>query len=362
MYSFEPTEEQQMLMDAARRLASKDLRDAARPADESGELPRAVIDKGWELGIVQSAIPEACGGFGERSAMTNALAVEELGAGDLAGTLAILAPGLLALPIVMAGSEQQKQSLLPKFAEGYRPATAALVEPRYNFDAAALTATATDGGDGWVLNGEKCYVPLADQAEHFLIFAALEGQTQGFVVDKGTPGLAIGEREKNMGLRGLPTFEVRLADCKVPCENRLGGDGGHDPAPIISATRVALGAMAVGLSKAAYEYALAYAKDRTAFGAPVAQRQSIAFMLAEMITEIEAARLLVWEAAWALDQGQPATREAYLAHTLTSDVALMCADRAVQILGGHGYIREHPVEMWLRNARGFPMMEGLAMV
>ena len=362
MYSFEPTEEQQMLIDATRKLATKDLREAARAADEAGELPRALIDKGWELGIVQSSIPEQYGGCGARSAVTNALAAEELAYGDLAGALAVLAPGLFAFPILIAGSEAQQQKFLPHFCEGgYIPATAALIEPRYNFDSGGLTATARDDGDGYVLDGEKCYVPFAAEAEHLIVYAALEGQTQGFIVDQGTPGLTIGEREQNMGLRALPTHEIKLSNCKVACANRL-GESGHDFAPIINASRVALGAMAIGVSKCAYEYALKYAKERTAFGEAIAQRQSIAFMLAEMATEIEAARLMVWEAAWMLDQGRDATREACLAHTLTSDVALMCTDRAVQILGGHGYIREHPVEMWLRNARGFPTFEGMAIV
>ncbi len=363
MYSFEPTEEQQMLVEAVRKFAVKDLREAAREADEFGELPKPLIDKGWELGIVQSSIPEPYGGFGSRSAVTNVLAAEELAYGDLSATMAILAPGLFALPILIAGSEPQKQTLLPRFcAGGYVSATAALIEPRIDFDPNALTVKARDDGDGWVLDGEKCYVPFAAEAEHVLVYAALDGKTQGFVVNPGAPGLTIGEREKNMGLRALPTREITLSNCKVACADRLGGEGGHDFTPLLNASRVALGALAVGVSRAAYEYALTYAKERTAFGEAIAQRQSIAFMLAEMATEIEAARLMVWEAAWLLDQGRDATREAYLAHTTTSDVALMCADRAVQILGGHGYIRDHPVEMWLRNARGFPMFEGLAIV
>ncbi|MBI3360964.1 MAG: acyl-CoA dehydrogenase family protein, partial [Chloroflexi bacterium] len=245
---------------------------------------------------------------------------------------------------------------------GHFPATAALIEPKYDFDSAALTVTARDDGDSYVLDGEKCYVPLAADAEHLLVYASLDGKTQGFVVDNGTPGMTVGEREKNMGLRGLPTYEINFSQCPVACADRLGGAAGHDFAPIVNASRVALGAMAVGLSRAAYDYALNYAKEREAFGEPIARRQSIAFMLAEMATEIEAVRLAVWQAAWLLDHGRDATREAYLAKIAADDLALMCADRAVQILGGHGYIRDHPVEMWLRNARGFPMFEGMAMV
>lgn len=363
MFSFEPSEEQKMLVDAVLKFALKDIREAAPEADEKCQLPQTLIGKGWDLGLLQSSIPEEYGGFGARSAVTLALAAEELAYGDLATAMAILAPNLFALPILIAGSQEQKQAHLPKFCEGgYLPATAALMEPRYDFQPGALKTTARDDGDGWVLDGEKCYVPLAADAEHLLVYAALDGQTQGFIVRKGMPGLSIGEREQNMGIRALPTYTLHLSNCKVACVDRLGGEAGHDFAPIINASRAALAAMAVGVSRGAYEYALKYAKEREAFGEPIAQRQSIAFMLAEMATEIEATRLMAWEAAWLIDQRRDATREAYLAKITADDISLMCTDRAVQILGGHGYIRDHPVEMWLRNARGFATFEGMAIV
>jgi acyl-CoA dehydrogenase len=363
MFSFEPSEEQQMLVEATQKFATRDIRAAAHEADERGELPRALIDKGWELGLLQASIPEEYGGFGERSAVTMALAGEELAYGDLAAALAILAPGLFALPILIGGSEEQKKSYLPEFcADGYVGASAALVEPRRDFQPGALKAVARPDGDGWVLDGEKCYVPLAAEARYLLVYAALEGHTQGFIVRKGTPGLSIGERERNMGIHALPTYPVGLSNCKIPSGDRLGGQDGHEFAPLINASRAALAALAVGVSRGAYEYALQYAKEREAFGEPIAQRQSIAFMLAEMATEIEATRLMAWEAAWLLDQERDATREAYLAKITADDISLMCTDRAVQILGGHGYIRDHPVEMWLRNARGFPAFEGMAIM
>jgi acyl-CoA dehydrogenase len=363
MYSFEPSEEQKMLVDATLKFAIKDLREAAHEADETGQLPQELIAKGWELGLLQASIPEEYGGFGERSAMTMALAAEELACGDLAAAMSILVPNIFALPVLLAGSEEQKQAYLPKFCEGgYLPASAALIELRHDFRPDVLRTTASRRGDQWVLNGEKGYVPLAAQAEYLLVYAALNGQTQAFIVHKDAPGLSVGEREQNMGIHALPTYSVKLSNCSVPLADRLGGEGGHDFAPIINASRTALAAMAVGVSRSAYEYALKYAKEREAFGEPIARRQSIAFMLAEMATEIEATRLMAWEAAWLLDRGQDATREAYLAKITADDIALMCTDRAVQILGGHGYIRDHPVEMWLRNARGFPTFEGMAIV
>lgn len=363
MYSFEPSEDQRTLLDAVRRFASRELRPAMRPAEEKGELPPAITRAGWELGLLPASLPEEFGGFGERSVVTGVLAAEELAWGDLAGALALLAPNLVALPVLVRGSADQKKELLPRFAaESYRPASAALMEPRHDFDAAALQTHAVRRNGEYVLSGAKCNVPFASESEWMLVYAALDGATQAFLVGRDTPGLVVGEREQNMGLSALPLYGVELRDCAVPAAQRLGGEDGAALSVLLDASRVAWAALAVGLGRAAYEYALDYAKKRQAFGEAIAQRQSIAFMLAEMATEVEAARLLVWEAAWLLDQGQEASREAYLARNLADDMALMVADRAVQILGGHGYIRDFPVELWLRNARGFAVLEGLAIV
>jgi alkylation response protein AidB-like acyl-CoA dehydrogenase len=196
------------------------------------------------------------------------------------------------------------------------------------------------------------------------VYADLDGKTQGFIVPANTPGLTIlDEREKLMSLNALPMYRVKLDSVKLPASNRLGGASGHDFEPILAAMRVATAAAAVGVANAAFEYARDYAKEREVFGVKVAQKQAIAFMLAEMRTEIEAARLLSWEAAWKLDQRKAdASTEAYLALTGAADMVMMVTDRAVQILGGHGYIREHPVEMWMRNGRGFATFTGLAIV
>jgi alkylation response protein AidB-like acyl-CoA dehydrogenase len=363
MYSFEPSEEQRMLIDAAQRYATNDLRPAAHEADEAGVLPPALIEKGWELGVLQASIPESFGGFGEHSAVTGALAAEELAYGDLAGALATMAPATYAVPILLAGTEEQKKRLLPPVIEAeWKPYVAAFIEPQYDFDPNAM-CTKAERGDGYILTGEKVFVPFADTAKSFVVYANLEGKTQAFIVPAGTAGLTVGERESLLGLRGLPTFRLKLDGVKVPADARLGGEAGHDPAPLLAATNVAVAALAVGLSRAAYDYSLAYAKDRQAFGAPIAQKQAIAFGLAEMATEIEAIRLLVWEAAWKIDQGkEDAAKAAYLALMGASDMAMMVTDRAVQYLGGHGYIREHPVELWMRNGRGIPAFAGLAMV
>jgi acyl-CoA dehydrogenase len=363
MYAFEPTEEQRMLVDAVKRYAANDLRPAAREADEAGELPQDLIEKGWELGVLQASIPEDYGGFGEHSAVTSVLAAEELGWGDLAGGLAVMAPSTYALPILLAGTDEQKSGLIPPVIEAeWKPYVAALIEPSFDFYVGELSTTAVSKKDGYVLNGTKAYVPYADKAQAFLVYANLDGKTQAFIVPADTKGLTVGERDKLMGIRGLPTFKLTLEDVSLPAEARLGGDEGHESEPIIASSYVAMSALAIGMSRAAYEYALDYAKEREAFDVPIAQKQSIAFMLAEMATDIESVRLLVWEAAWKLDNGkEEAFKTAYLAFNAASDMTMMVTDRAVQILGGHGYIREHPVEMWMRNGGGIPTLSSLAM-
>jgi len=365
MYSFELSEEQQMLVDAVGKYASNDLRTAARDAEESRELPRKLVSKGWELGVLQASIPEAYGGFGEHSAVTGVLAVEELAFGDLTGALAVMSPSLFAIPILLSGNDEQKKEYLSKIIAGeWHPYTAALIEYVFDFDANELRSQAESTDNEYILSGEKAFVPFAKDAEAILVYAKCDGRTQGFIISKNTKGLIIrDEREKLMGLNALPLYRVKLDDVKVPLSNRLGGAAGHDFEPVLASMRLASASAAIGVARAAFEYSRDYAKEREAFGVKIAQKQAIAFMLAEMRTEIEAMRLLTWEAAWKLDQGKAdAFTEAYLAAIGAADMAMMVTDRAVQILGGHGYIREHPVEMWMRNGRGFAMLTGLAIV
>jgi acyl-CoA dehydrogenase len=369
MFDFEPTDEQQMLMEWTRRFAASDLRPAAHDAEETSTLPVAWLEKGWEMGLLQAAIPEKYGGFGERSVVTNAIALEELAYGDMAGAIAIMTPALFALPVLLAGSEVQKETYLPLFVEKDWPCyTAALIEPSFDFDANDLKTSVIREGEAYILSGIKTFVPFGKEAEAFLVYASLDGKTQGFIIPAHTEGVVVGERNKLLGLNALPAYRITFENVRVPLANRLGGfdENGASTgafAPILDASRVAVGALALGLSRAAFDYSRAYAKDREVFGVKVAQKQAIAFMLAEMATEIEAVRLLVWKAAWMLDQGKPdASKQAYLALTGAIDMAMMVTDRAVQILGGHGYIREHPVEHWMRNGRGVATLTGLAMI
>jgi alkylation response protein AidB-like acyl-CoA dehydrogenase len=365
MYSFEPNEEQQMLIDAVGKYAENDLRPNAHEAEESKSLSNKLINKGWEIGLLQASIPESYGGFGERSAVTNVLALEEMAYGDLASALAVQTPSLFATPILLAGNEEQKKKYLPKIISGeWSPYTAALIEMSFDFDPQALKTTAEKTSDKIKLNGAKSFVAYAKEAHEILVYANLNGVTQGFIVPKNVEGLIISEeREKLMGLNALPMYKIELHDVMIPLENQLGGASGHDFELILASLRLGSASAALGVAKSSFEYAKNYAKERDAFGVKIAQKQAVAFMLAEMRTEIEAMRLLTWEAAWKLDNNkEDICVAAYLAHTGAVDMAMMVTDRGVQIYGGHGYIRENPVELLMRNGRGFAMLLGLVIV
>jgi alkylation response protein AidB-like acyl-CoA dehydrogenase len=369
MISFELSDDQRMISETVRKFAMNEMRPVYRDCDEKGVIPPEFISKAWELFLIPNNVPEEYDGVGEpRSVVTGTIIAEELAYGDLSLAVCALAPGTVVYPLIEFGSEAQKKKYLPLFCqEEFRPAAAALMEPRIDFDLPSIQTTAKADGNDYVINGVKCLVPLAADAEVLLVYAQTDASrgadgVQVFLVDKGTAGMEIGDREKNMGLKALDTRTVTFKDCRVPKANCLGEDTGCNARKLMNYTYVGLAAMAVGVAKAAFEYARDYAKDRVAFGEPIASRQAIAFMLAEMAIEVDATRMLAWEAAWRLDKGYDADREAFLAKQYAAEKVLMITDRAVQVLGGHGYIREHPVELWLRNGRGFATFEGLVTI
>ena len=363
MLDFRLDEEQKMLTDAIARYASERVRKVFRDAEEDGRIPPEVVKAGWELGILPTGLPEAYGGFGEYSVLTGVLASEEMAWGDLAIALNVMAPNLVAVPVMLAGTEAQKEAYLPQFCDDRMPPmTAALTEPLVRFDPYRLKTTAVREGDEYVLNGTKTAVPLAGTAELILVYANENGQTQAFLIPSETAGLTIDKKAQLMGIKGLPTYVISLDDCRIAAENKLGGDEGINFSLLLNHSRVALGAAAVGVARAGYEYALDYAKQRVQFGEPIAHKQSIAFMLADMATDIDEARLLVWETAWQMDRGEDVTRDAALMKQRVDDLVVQVADRALMVLGGYGYIREYPVELWLRNARGFVSFDGMTIV
>ena len=363
MLDFRLDEEQKMLTDAISRYAKERVRKVYRDAEEDGDIPADVVQAGWEIGVLPTSIPEEFGGFGEYSSVTGAVATEEFAWGDLAITMNLMTPNLVAVPVMLCGTDAQKETYLPQFCDEKMPnLTAAITEPAIQYNPYKLKTTATLAGEAYVLNGTKVYVPLAANAEVILVYATEDGKTQAFFVPADAEGLTIGEPDKLMGIKALATYKITLDNCHIPAENKLGGSEGIEFSLILNHSRIALGAAAVGMARAGFEYARDYAKERVQFGEPIAHRQSIAFMLAEMATEIDEARLMVWETAWLMDKGDDVTREAAIMKRHIDDMAVRNADRALQILGGYGYIREYPVELWLRNARGFAMFDGLVMV
>jgi alkylation response protein AidB-like acyl-CoA dehydrogenase len=367
MIDFEPTEEQALIIETVRQFAENEIRPACREADESGAPPASVVEAAHELGLIANGLPEAQGGGGERSAVTGALIAEELAWGDLAIALAILSPGLIGFPVADYGSESQRDAWLPGLMDAkFKPGSLAIVEPRFDFDVYHPHTTAKADGDAFLLDGVKCQVPWLDGGDQVVVVAAEPtsatnaGGLAAFVVPRDADGLSA-EPEATMGLGGLPKVELRLSGVRVPASARLEANDA-DVRRLIDRGRVALAAAAVGTARAAFEVSRDYAKERETFGQPIATRQAIAFKLADMAIEIDGARLLVWEAAAAMDRGEDATRLARLAYDQTARIALQVADGAVQVFGGHGYIRDYLPELHLRNVAGLSSFESLTLV
>jgi alkylation response protein AidB-like acyl-CoA dehydrogenase len=361
MIDFEPSDEQALIIETVRQFAENEIRPRAREADEAGAPPRAILDAAHELGLVANALPEAHGGGGERSALTGVLVAEELGWGDMAIALAILSPGLLGLPVGEFGSKTLQEEVLPGLlGDSFAPGSLAVVEPRFDFDVYQPQTTAKSEGGEYVLDGLKCQVPWIEGGAQVLVIATEPGGLGAFVVSREAAGLEP-EAELKMGLCGLPTVELTLSGVRVPGSARLEAD---DAAirRLIDRGRLALAATALGAARAAFETSRDYAKQRETFGQPIATRQAIAFMLADMAIEIDGARLLVWEAAAAMDRGVEANRLARLAYDQTTRITLQVADGAVQVFGGHGYIRDYLPELHLRNLAGLASFETLALV
>ncbi len=354
-------EEQQLIQETVAAFAREQVRPLAREADETGVIPTRIIDQIWELGLVPASIPEAYGGQGQaQSAVTGTVIAEALARGDLAVAAHALSPRLVVDPVLHLGTEEQKKRILPAFCgKRFVPGSAAVLEPHWDFSVRNLRVSAQRSADGYVLSGHKCLVPLAKEAPFLIVYARdQDGVVGAFLVAAGAAGMTVGEREKNLGLHGLETYEVTFTDCRLPAAARLGGDA----LPLLRRARVAQSAMAIGVAAGALAYAIEYAKEREVFGVKVAQKQAIAFMLADMATEIDAARLLNWEAAWLFDQGKQAEREVAIAHRYAANMVMTVTDNGIQVLGGHGFIRDHPAEMWARNGRGFATFEGLGSV
>ena len=364
MISFGMTEEQTLVRDAMRDFAAEVLRPMARECDEASSIPSDALQSIWELGLTSTQLPSEYGGGGEpRSPVTNAIILEELAHGDAAVAVAAVSPSLFANAIADYGSSAQKERYLPSFCgESFYSASLAVIEPGPLCEPLRPRTSAEPKGDGWVLSGSKSCVVLGDQAQHFLVLARDQDRVDAFIVDRDAEGVTISEPELNMGLKGLATVRLDLERVNVSSTHRLGEEAGSNVAQILNSTRIGQSAVLLGLSRAVLEYCVPYSKERVAFDEPISKKQSIAFRLAEMHIHCEAMRNLVWQGASFLEHGLDATRAARHARTYANEHGLWIADNGIQVLGGHGFIREHPVEMWFRHARTLSVLEGTVAV
>ena len=359
MISFELSEEQEVVREAMREFAQTAMQPIARDCDEASSIPADYLASAWELGLAFTQIPEEHGGGGERSPITLAIVLEELAAGDAALAVAAMAPSAFVNAIVDQGSDAQKAQYLPAFCgDQFHTAALAAVEPHAMADPMRPRAVAEEKEGRFVISGRKSFVLFGDQACEFLVIARNGSDVDAFIVPREADGLTISEPELNMGMKGLTTVTLDLERVEVPAENRLGADAGCDVRRILDGSRVALAAVMTGLSRGVLDFCIPYTKERVAFDEPISKKQSIAFRMSDMHIEIESMRWLTWKAASRLEQGRDATRAASFAHSYAAEKSMWIADNGVQILGGHGFIREYPVEMWFRHARTISVLEG----
>jgi alkylation response protein AidB-like acyl-CoA dehydrogenase len=362
---FDLTDDQRMIRDMVRDFAQKEIAPIAAEMDKTEEFPWPVVRKMGELGLLGLPIPEKYGGAGADT-VSYAIAVEEVSraSGSLGITLAAHT-SLGTYPIYLFGTEEQKHAYLPPLATGQGLGAFGLTEPGAGSDAGATRTTAVRDGDAWVINGQKTFITNGSIARTLVVSAVTDHSkgTKGissFIVPTDAPGFQPGRDEDKLGLRASVTSQLFFNDCRVPAGNLLGqeGDGFKQMLITLDGGRISIGAMALGLAQAALDASLKYAKERVQFGQPIASFQAIQWMLADMATEIDCARLLVYRAAWLKDRGKRFTREAAMAKLFASEAADRACNKAIQIHGGYGYTRDYPVERYWRDARLCTIGEG----
>jgi acyl-CoA dehydrogenase len=368
--SFALTDEQKALRDLAHDFAAKEIRPKEAEYDEKMQHPVEVIAKAHELGLMNLHVPEEYGGLG-LGCFDGMLVGEELYWGCAGIGTSVSANGLGSGPVIIAGTDEQKTKWLAPLLEEPILCSFGLTEPGAGSDVASLKATAVRDGDEYVINGSKTFITNAGYAAWTVVFAKTDpkGGSKGmsaFIVPMDAPGVTIEKHLDKMGQRATDTSAFALQDVRVPVENRLGeeGDGFKIAMATLDFTRPGTAVGAVGVAQAAYEHAVEYAKQRVTFDVPIAMHQGINFMIADMATEIEAARLLTWQAAWMLDQGhgRKATLYSSFAKRFSADTAMKVATDAVQVFGGYGYIKEYPVEKLMRDAKLFQIYEGTSQI
>lgn len=358
-------EEQEMMRKVVRDFAIKDVEPGAAGRDETEHFDRSLFDKMAELGLTGIPWPEEYGGVGADN-LSYAIAVEELSRVDASLGVTLSAHvSLGSYPIFAYGTEEQKQQYLVPLAEGTKIGAFGLTEPFAGSDASGTRTTAVLKEDQWVINGNKIFITNGGEAEVYVVFASTDKAKghrgiSAFIIEKGTPGFSFGKKEKKLGIRSSTTYELVFENCRIPKENLLGeiGQGFKIAMSTLDGGRIGIAAQALGIAQGAYDKALEYAQQRVQFGKPLAEMQAIQFKLADMATKIEAARLLVYQAAFRKDRHLPYGKHSAIAKLYASDAAMEVTTEAVQIFGGYGYTRDFPVERMMRDAKITQIYEG----
>jgi alkylation response protein AidB-like acyl-CoA dehydrogenase len=364
LFDISPDDEQQMLQEGVRDFAEAKLRPIAKQADFDKSTPSELLDQANELGVNMLGVPEELGGvMHEQAAVTSVLIGEALAHGDMGVAYAALAPGAVATAIGHWGSAEQEATYLPAFTGEDTPAAAlAILEPRPLFDPLKLETTATKKGDDWVLSGTKSLLARPTECELFIVAAEAEDLGPAlFVIESGTAGLTV-EEEPAMGLRPASTGRLLLEDVKLPAGALLGEGKREDYVECVQRARVAWCSLAVGAAEATLDYVKQYVNERVAFGEPISNRQGVAFAVSDIGIESEGMRLATYRAASRADQGQDFARETAMARRLCAQKGMQIGSEGVQLLGGHGFVKEHPVERWYRDLRAAGVMEGALLV
>ncbi len=361
---FSLNDQQLTLQDAARRYAAEKIAPLAAEFDQSGEFPHEVIRGAWELGMMSTCVPEEYDGIG-LSMLDSCIMVEELAWGCSGMTTSIMCNDLGLMPILVAGSDDQKREWMAPCASEFKLVSFGLSEPNAGSDVAGLQLLAEADGDDYVLNGTKCWITNGGHADLFTVFATHDRKSRhkgisAFIVPAGTKGLSPGKKEDKMGQRASDTCVVHFDNVRVKASQRLGaeGEGFRIAMQTLDRTRPSIAALAVGIARRGLDECLAYAQERKAFGFPIGSFQAVQFMLADMAKGIEAARLLTYQSAWMVDQGMRASKQSSFAKCFATDMAMQATTDAVQIFGGNGYTKEYPVEKLMRDAKLMQIYEG----
>jgi acyl-CoA dehydrogenase len=368
MVDFSLTDEQKALQDLAREFAAKEIAPAAAHHDQTGEFPKEVLQKAFDLGLMNTHIPQDFGGLG-LGVLDGCLIAEETAHGCTGISTAMEANGLAQAPVIVGADEDQKKRFLVPMTEKLSFAAYCVTEPAAGSDVQGIKTVAKKNGNDYVLNGSKMFITNGSVASWYFVLAYTDPQKgykgmSAFLVPKDSQGVEVGKKEKNMGQRASDTRAVNFKDVNVPATNLVGkeGQGFLLAMKAFDHTRPTVAAAAVGLARRAMEESVKYAQEREAFGKPIAKLQAVSNMIADMAKDIDAARLLVWHSAWIIDQGKRNTLQAAMAKAFCADTAMRVATDAVQVHGGYGFSQEYPVEKLMRDAKVFQIYEGTSQI